>query len=236
MDLEDHPTFHPGIWLAFGDLSGADFWRNRARVRHVEFMREPQGRAGRGSFAVRNSYETSAKAICTEECTIEILVRPKGTLLIWNSTFASADNDFYFGDQEEMGLGVRLATPLAVVNGGEIRDSEGRKNEPQVWGKLADWCEYSGTVRGQQAGIVLMPGPQNFRRSWFHARDYGLLVANPFGRNAFTQGEKSRIVVNSDENLRLRFGVLIWDAASGERPDAADVYRDFLTQLPRAKQ
>src|SRR5688572_25488530 len=31
-DATDHATMHPGLWLAFGDLSGADFWRNKATV------------------------------------------------------------------------------------------------------------------------------------------------------------------------------------------------------------
>ncbi|MHC4178872.1 MAG: DUF6807 family protein, partial [Planctomycetota bacterium] len=28
-DPTDHATYHPGIWMAFGDLSGSDYWRNR---------------------------------------------------------------------------------------------------------------------------------------------------------------------------------------------------------------
>ena len=28
----DHSTYHPGVWLAFGDINKVDFWRNKARV------------------------------------------------------------------------------------------------------------------------------------------------------------------------------------------------------------
>ena len=125
-----------------------------------------------------------------------------------------------------MGLGGRMATPLAVVKGGEIGNSDGLKNEAQVWGKSADWCAYTGMVKGSRAGVVLMPHPENFRRSWFHARDYGLLAANPFGRNAFTTGEKSEVVVRNGQALRLRFGVLFFN---GE-PDMGIAYRDYLEQ------
>ena len=125
-----------------------------------------------------------------------------------------------------MGLGIRVATPLAVVKEGRITDSEGRVNEDQVWVQQADWCAYSGEVDGKQAGVLLMPDPGNFRRCWFHARDYGLLEANPFGRNAFTKGEKSRVVVREGESLRLQFGVLVW----GGRTDFGTAYRDFLKQ------
>src|SRR4051794_25486478 len=56
---------------------------------------------------------------------------------------------------------------------------------------------------------LLMHGPRNVRRSRFHARDYGLLVANPFGRQEFTKREPSRVVVSRGETLKLRFGVLV---------------------------
>jgi hypothetical protein len=131
-----------------------------------------------------------------------------------------------FGDQEEMGLGIRVATPLAVVKGGRITDSAGRVNEAQVWGKQADWCAYRGTIAGKPVGVQLMTHPGNFRRSWFHARDYGLLEANPFGRNAFTKGEKSQVVVEDGKTLRLRFGVM---TLSGT-PDLQAAYRDYLAR------
>jgi hypothetical protein len=123
-----------------------------------------------------------------------------------------------------MGLGIRLATPLAVANGGRIIDSEGRRDEAQVWGKTAQWCAYSGEVDGKPVGIALMPDPANFRRCWFHARDYGLLAANPFGRNAFMGGEKSRVVVPRRTTLRLRYGLLVFDGS----PDLDDAYRAYL--------
>src|SRR5262245_4604371 len=55
-DLLDHDTFHPGIWMSFGDINGSDYWRIMARVRHAKFVDEPQGSRGTGTFAVRNDY------------------------------------------------------------------------------------------------------------------------------------------------------------------------------------
>lgn len=225
-DIDDHPTMHPGLWMSFGDLSGADFWRNKGRVRHVEFLQKPMGGAGSGSFIARNSYENDEKVICTEECRISISTRSEGYLLNWDSKFRSGQGPFTFGDQEEMGLGVRVATPLAVVKGGQIMDSEGRKNGDQVWGKQADWCEYGGLLKGHQVGIVLMPEPQNFRRSWFHARDYGLLVANPFGQKAFTKGETSQVVTPRDKDFRLRFNILVYQTKADGKPDLPAIYKE----------
>jgi hypothetical protein len=126
-----------------------------------------------------------------------------------------------------MGLGVRLATPLAVVKGGEIVNSEGRKNGAQVWGRQADWCRYGGDIGGRYVGVALLPHPQNFRRAWFHARDYGLLVANPFGQKAFTKGESSRVVVKPGETFRLQFRVLVYDLPAGAAPDMGAAFRAY---------
>jgi hypothetical protein len=207
-DATDHDAMHPGLWLAFGDLGGADFWRNKGTVAHVEFVEKPKAAKDGGTFAVRNRYAAGGRTVCEEVCRVAITVRPEGYLIDWTSEFAGPA-DFHFGDQEEMGLGVRVATPLTVKNGGQILNSGGAKNEKEAWGKAADWCDYAGKVDGEEAGVALMPDPANFRRSWFHARDYGVLVANAFGRNAFTRGEKSKVVVKKGETFRLRFGILV---------------------------
>lgn len=228
-DLDDHAAMHPGLWLAFGDLDGFDFWRNKGRVRQLRFMEQPKVEAGGGSFVVENVYEADGRLLCTETCRIAIGVRPDSYLVDWRSTFQSTQ-DFTFGDQEEMGLGVRVATPLIVQKGGEIIDSESRKNGAQVWGKQADWCQYHGVVDRQRIGIVVMPSPNNFRRSWFHARDYGLLVANPFGQNAFDKGEKSKVTVKRGDKFHLGFGVLVYGVPAETSLDIAGFYRRYLEE------
>ena len=228
VDRTDHATMHPGIWMAFGDLDGEDFWRNKGRVVHEAFVEEPTGSPGKGQFAVRNRYErANGEPVCHEVCRITFLIRPRGYLLLWDSTF-SADREFYFGDQEEMGLGLRVATPINVVNGGTIIDSRGRKNGEGIWGKTADWCDYSGTVDGRKIGMTLMCHPANFRSSWMHARDYGLILANPFGRKAFTKGEPSKVIVAPGEELRLRYGVLLHNGRQDAPLDLKAAYEDYL--------
>lgn len=230
-DATDHADLHPGIWLAFGDLGGGDSWRNKARVKHDKFVQEPKG-GGSGSFTVSNAYLAAdgKKVICRETCTYTLLVRPAGYLLLWDSSFRSDDADFAFGDQEEMGLGVRLATPLTVKQGGRILSSDGDKDEKQVRGKNATWCDYGGKIDGKIAGVTLMQHPKNFRPAWYHARDYGLIVANPFGRKALTGGEASKVVVKKGETFRLRYGVLLHAAPADKAVDLAAAYKDYLKQ------
>jgi hypothetical protein len=238
-DPMDHDTFHPGIWMSFGDINGSDYWRDAAPVRHAGFVQPPRGGEGKGSFAVRNQYldqKDPSKVVCEEVARYTFLTRPEGYLLLWDSTFTS-DHEFAFGDQEEMGLGFRVATPLRVektsefeapAGNGTILDSEGRKNGEEIWGNSADWCDYSGTIAGEHVGMTIFCRPDNFRPSWFHARDYGLLEANPFGRQAFGKGEKSSVVVHPGEKFRLRYGILLHSGPEDSEIDLPAAYHDFL--------
>lgn len=235
VDPTDHPEFHPGIWLAFGDLHGSDGWRLKAPVRFERFVTEPHGGAGQGGFAAKFSYRDQAdpeQVICHELLRCNVQATPEGTLLLWDSTF-SGDREFAFGDQEEMGLGVRMATPLRAeqaskfhlpAGGGEIVTADGKRNEREVWGTAPAWCDYRGSVDGKPAGVTIFCHPGNFRPSRFHVRDYGLMVANPFGQAAFKTGEPSRVVVRPGEELRLRYGMLVHGE---EAPETLDLDRAF---------
>ncbi len=232
-DATDHDTMHPGIWMAFGDLNGTDIWRNKGRVVHQRFLQPPTGGIDHGSFAVENRYETAGgQPICQEDCRLTFLVRPLGYLLLWDSTFSS-DGEFSFGDQEEMGLGVRMATSIAVTSnqGGRLVDSEGRNGAKEIWGKTADWCDYSGPSGDFHAGITLMPHPDNFRSCWWHARDYGFVAANPFGRSAMGAGAPSKVIVRGDAPLRLRFGLMMYGDSRRRLADPSEAYRDYLKVL-----
>lgn len=238
-DPTDHDTFHPGIWMSFGDISGSDFWRNAAHVRQVEFVEEPHGGAGQGGFAVQNEYldqKDPKKVVCKELARYKFVALPDGYLLLWDSTFES-DHDFTFGDQEEMGLGFRMATPLRVgqkpgemlpVGNGRILDSTGRENEKQIWGNSADWCDFSGTIAGDGAGIAIFCHPENARPSWFHAREYGMLTANMFGRKAFGKGELSAITIKPGEQFRIRYGLLVHSGQKVDRSELESAYRDYV--------
>lgn len=230
-DLDDHPDFHPGIWVAFGDLSGADSWRLKSPIEHVEFVDEPRVERDAVTFSVRNRYrrEPGGEVMCEEVCRWTLAQGDRAYLLTMDSRFSS-DVEFAFGDQEEMGLGVRLATPIAEKQnaGGLVSDSEGRRTAAEVWGQQAAWCDYSGTVDGRDVGITVLAHPENFRRSWWHARNYGFVAANPFGRKAFTGGEASRVVVEPGAEFRLRFRVVIHDGRAGEDFDPAAAYGEYV--------
>jgi hypothetical protein len=237
VDPDDHEKLHPGIWMAFGDLGGSDFWRNKARVVHNGFEQRPTGGRGRGSFTVRNRYMAAGdngETVCRETARYAVVVRPCGFLLLWDSTFTS-DKEFWFADQEEMGLGLRVATPITVKSGGTMRDANGRRDEAQIWGQSADWCDYSGVIDGRRVGVTLMCDPANARPSRYHARDYGFVAANPFGRKCFKAGDESKVVVKPGESLRLRYGVLVHDSPESNSLDHASEFKLFCSLLEQIR-
>lgn len=227
-DATDHDTMHPGIWLGFGDISGADFWRNKGRMEHVGFPEPPAVKDDELRFVQECRLRAGDKTLATLTSRITLAGRPGGWLLVWDATFRAGEVAFTFGDQEEMGFGARVATGFTEKNGGLILNSHGQKTAQATWGKAAAWCDFSGNVDGKPAGITLMPAPANFRESWWHNRDYGVFVANPFGRAAMRQGGKSTVTVAPGESFRLRFGAMLHTSADY---DPAAAYRDYLKVL-----
>lgn len=228
-DPTDHDTMHPGVWLAFADLNGEDFWRNKARIEHLRFSVLPRAEGQRVTFTSENRLVAAHGAtLGTQISRIDITRSAQGFLLVWQADLLPAEAPLVFGDQEEMGLGVRVATPITEKHGGTILASTGDISAKATWGRSFEWCDYARELEGQRLGVTLMPDPKNFRPSWFHNRDYGLMVANPFGRKAMNQGEPSRVVVPVGERLRLRFGVYLHATAPGADPDVRGAYRQFL--------
>lgn len=230
-DPVDHADMHPGLWMSFGELSGHDYWRLKADTQHVRFTEEPSGKPGEGSFAVRNQYLTTdgRNTVCEETCRYAIRLVPQGYRIEIRSEFSPVESSIVFGDQEEMGLGLRVASSLAVdrKQGGRILDNENRRDGAAVWGKTAEWCDYSGPLNGKWAGVTVMSGPRNFHPSWSHARDYGLIVLNPFGRNAFTKEDKSRVEVKRGETLTLRFAAVVHESDSEADYSPAKAFQTF---------
>ena len=233
-DATDHDTMHPGIWLAFGELSGQDFWRNKARIEHRRFVEEPRTRDGVLSFVTESELlKSSGERLCRMVSRYVIRKEAASWLIIWDATFDAEENEFAFGDQEEMGFGARVATPLTEKNGGVITNSKGVTTAGKTWGQPASWCDYSGMVDNKRVGITLIAAPANFRECWWHNRDYGVFVANPFGRAAMKQGERSTVTVSRGKTLRLAFAAVVHDELQEPLSAIANRWLDCLKDAAR---
>lgn len=105
-----------------------------------------------------------------------------------------------------------ISPSLRKATSGLITSSTGKTTAKATWGQLAEWCDYSGTLDGIRVGAKVIPDPANFRPNWWHTRDYGVFVANPFGRQAMKQGEASRIEVKKGDTHHMKFTVILYAA------------------------
>ena len=218
-----HPIMHPGIWISYGDVDGNDYWRLKARVKFDGFVVPPKGDRTTGSFGVRNRFlsEDGSRVVCDEITRYEFHRVDEGWLLKIDAEYRSSDADFYFGDQEESGLAVRVASPIRVQGGtGTILNNRGERNGAEVWGKRAKWFDYFGVIDGRRVGIMVAPSPNNPRPSWLHARDYGVVVTNPFPKQPRERREPYvKTAVKRGQPYRLAYAILIHDAPVKARFD-----------------
>jgi len=224
VDAVDHDTMHPGIWLGFGDINQEDFWRNKGRIEHVRFSTEPVVINGVLHFAEESRLlRASGKKLAELHSDYQLRRRSGGFLLTWDAELRASEEDLVFGDQEEMGLGARLSTSLTEKAGGQIISSDGLKSAAETWGKQAAWCDYSGKIGTQVVGITIFPSPQNAHPCWWHNRDYGVFVANPFGKRAGHVDGK--LTVKKGESLRLKFHVVFHEGPT--LPDLGAISKEF---------
>ena len=117
------------------------------------------------------------------------------------------------GDTKEGTFGIRLGKELSAPLGQMLNSREGR-GEREIWGKPADWVNYSGSVLGKRVGIVVFEHPSSFRHpTTWHARGYGLLAANPFGSREFTAdpNRDGSWTIPEGGKLQFRYRVVIYD-------------------------
>lgn len=232
-DASDHATMHLGVWLGFGDINGQDFWRNKALIQHVGFTRSPAVRDGVLSFATENRLVAVDGAVLGRQ-DLEISLRLSGDdayLLTIDSTLRGANGDLVFGDQEEMGLGVRLETALTEKAGGIVTSSAGLRGAKAVWGTTAPWASYAREIDGRHAGLAVFPSEANRVPTWWHSRDYGVMVANSFGARVLPASAGGKLVIPSGEALRLRYGVLLFDTPAARAPDLEAQNKTIQTLL-----
>jgi hypothetical protein len=174
---------------------------------------------------VVNRYVDGETLVARETTRYQFRQRPNGYLIEWDTTIEPLVDGLYFGDIEEMGLGVRVGTAIAVKRGkGRIVNSAGDTNEKGTWGKPAEWCDYAAAIGDAHVGVTLMAHHANPHKTWFHSRDYGLVVANSFGPRA---GAPAKLPVPKGQPLRLRFGIFVHEAADAKAVDVAAEYAAF---------
>jgi len=214
-EQEDHPH-HVSFWFAHGAVNGYDFWHGSGRGEHQELVAGSATivEAG-GAASVRASYvwTTDEGPLLDEVRTLRFHGTDASRTVdvdLWLSP--AGDAAVTFGDTKEGTFALRLHPALRLrgpVATATIRNAAGSV-DGDCWGEAAAWVDYSGTVDDTKVGVAIFDHPDNPRHpTWWHARDYGLFAANPFGAHDFTGAERGsgELVLEPGETLHLRYRV-----------------------------
>ena len=137
-----------------------------------------------------------------------------------------------FGDTKEGSFAVRVNDAIREEKGnGKITNADGKVGEKECWGRTSAWCDYSGKVDDKPVGITIFADPKNPYPSCWHVRGYGLMAANPFGRDKSgfpdMKGKTDLVKLAKGEELKLRYGLLLHtgDVKEGK---VAERYQQFV--------
>jgi hypothetical protein len=244
-ETTDH-VHQKSIWFCHGDVipegievkqkikgvKGVDFWSENPGhgvIACVE-VGEPKNNGKSASVATRNEWRTAdGQKILDENRTLILHQTPTGPLLEVRIDLLASVCPVVFGDTKEGSMGVRVNDEITTKNGGHFYNANGKVDEKEIWGNPSAWCDYVGAINGKTAGIALFDDPGNKPGAVWHARGYGLMAANPFGRSGSFPSQKDNpnlLKLEKGDHLKLRYGVYV-HAGDTKEANVANVFEKF---------
>jgi Methane oxygenase PmoA len=213
---QDHPH-HKGLWFTHGSVNGVDFWsevKDFGKQRHMGFG-EVKAEGAKGSFTTETKWVSpDGNPVLSDSRKFTITALPNGEKqLDFDITLKASEGDVVFGDTKEGSMAIRLGPAFAFRTDKDTGRAYNTQNDKdkKVWGQRAPWVAYyAPDSKGGTVGVVIFEHPKNFRApTWWHARDYGLFAANPFGIHDF-EGKKDEKTLGDHklakgESLTLRY-------------------------------
>lgn len=210
-EANDHPH-HKSIWFAHGDVNGIDFWSEKASIKNRSTAIVDSRR-----IVSVNDWMAGKKKICSDETTMEFVSSGNTRRIDFGVKLTADDSDVVFGDTKEGTFAIRTHPALRITGkdkkpAGRAFNSKGIEGK-SIWGKKAKWVCYVGDIDGQRYSVAVFDHPGNLRHpTTWHAREYGLVAANPFGLHHFTSARKGtgQFRLLPGESFSLKYGVLIF--------------------------
>ncbi len=249
-ESRDHPH-HRAMFFTHGDINGIDFWgeaqfpeKGPVVVKGKRYSSEdlPKGRtvfhkieelrSGPDSGFVRARFELvgpDGKAIGSETQAYTFRGDESTRSIDCEFTvFADQGGPLKMNDTKEGTFGIRVVKSLEEPHG-HMLNSNGGAGEKEIWGKRADWVDYSGTVAGERLGITIFDHPSSVKHpTYWHARGYGLFAVNPFGEHDFYNDPQrdGSVTISAGGSLLFRYRVLLHPGDATEAK-IAEAYRRY---------
>ena len=219
-EAHDHPH-HKSMWISH-EISGVDFWGESGgkvitEKVETEFSGDPKPANVLRATSVWRTKDGD-KPLLTDQTTYWFGGSEKSRWIDCLVEFRASYGDIQFDDTKEGLFAIRTHPDLRLTSApkrgveevfGSAVNSEGVTGKA-IWGKQARWLLYKGTVDGKPMSIAMYDHPENLRHpTTWHARDYGLVTANPFGMHHFLKKEKGAgaFKIAKNDQLKLRYRV-----------------------------
>ncbi|MDF1754905.1 MAG: PmoA family protein [Verrucomicrobiales bacterium] len=233
-EQKDHPH-HKSLFIGHESINGIDFWHEGPEDGTTEQVRVIETRSGQDRALVRtlNHWKNpEGNILLTDTRTWEFGVVNGARYADLELNLHASHGEVNFGEKKDGLIGLRTHPDLRLKPApgkgveevfGHAANSGGTENAA-IWGKKADWVHYWGKVDGNDSGIAILSHPENPRHpTWWHARDYGLVAANPFGPKK-NEGD-GELILPEGESLTLRYRFIFHDKAGED----ADIATQFTT-------
>jgi len=230
-EADDHPH-HKSIWCGHGLINQVSFWHEQGeivvdRAKPIATSVATDGTSGTIAFHC-NYKDADGKLVCTDHTTLTFHDLKDARAIDWDVTISASEVELLFGDTKEGMMAIRTHPSLRIDKGAKGMNSLGDEGKG-IWGKPAEWVDYSGTVEGNDVGVAIFDHPSNLRHpTTWHARDYGLVAANPFGQHHF-QGKPEGagdFKVEKDGSVRFRYR-FVFHAGDAESAKVTELYKAF---------
>lgn len=209
---KDHPH-HRGLWFAHGSVNGTDFWMESPKAGKVMVQGVPEISPGSGSVTLKTKeswQKPEGGEVMTSATTVTCGAEGGDRYIDYTITMSAGAEDVVFGDTKEGTMAIRV-NPLLNFKGavakGTAVTSEG-KTGGAAWGTHAKWVDYTAPMEGGVTGVACFDHPSNLRHpTTWHARDYGLIAANPFGLHDFEKkpAGTGNYTLKKGEQLTMRY-------------------------------
>jgi hypothetical protein len=252
-EATDHPH-HESLWFTHEIVNGVNFWllgKNCGRVVHDQLVGFTSGEVG--SITTRNRWiGPDDRVHLTDTTKLEFRGIDHARIIDYQVTLHASHGDVVFGEAKDGLMGIRMHPNLRLRQDAKINpgvpaasavNSEGVSGV-DVWGKRAKWVAYWGSIEGHVVTIAIFDHLDNLRYpTWWHARDYGLVSANPFGISDFDKTKPKNsgaYTLRDGDDLTFRYRFVFYDgqadaetldrigegfASSAEATPAADALR-----------
>jgi hypothetical protein len=215
-EANDHPH-HESLWFTHDEVNGVDFWAHKPddEGRTPRIVQKSMPVCEDGVILTDNAWTApDGQVVLTDTRRYVFAGDADQRTIDIQVVLHASEGDVHFGDTKEGTMAIRVRTPLQLKDSsgstgaaGHIRTSEGL-TDAEAWGKRARWVDYFGEVEGAAVGVAIFDHPENLRHpARWHARDYGLFTANPFGVKHFTgnDSEPGGYTLPAGEDLTLRY-------------------------------